>query len=82
MPTDTTTSLVTISTFAMLIGIILMTGSVRGALLLLKDAKKHKKFAKVMRIICAIVQLVAILGSIVIVSVIFSNIQNIGTRFA
>ncbi|MCX6823112.1 MAG: hypothetical protein NTX91_03930 [candidate division SR1 bacterium] len=82
MPTDSTTPLVTISTFAMLIGIILMVGSVWGALLLLKDAKKHKKFAKIIRIIAAVVQLTAILGSILIVSVVFSNIQSVGARFA
>lgn len=82
MPTDSTTPLVTISTFAMLIGIILMVGSVWGALLLLKDAKKHKKFAKIIRIIAAVVQLTAILGSILIVSVVFSNIQSVWARFA
>ena len=82
MPTDPTTPLVTISTFAMLIGIILMIGSVWGAVLLLKDAKKHKKFAKIIRIIAAVVQLTAILGSILIVSVVFSSIQSVGPRFA
>ena len=81
MTADPTTPLVTISTFAMFIGIILMIGSIWGAILLLKDAKKHKKFAKIIRIIAAVVQLTAILGSIAIVGVVFSNIQSVDPRF-
>ncbi len=75
------TPLVTVSTFAALLGIILMAGAIRWAILLRKDAKKHKKFAKVIRMISAIVQLLAIFGSVVITLVIFSNTQSVGARF-
>lgn len=76
----TSAPLVAISTMAVLLGVILMVGSVRWAILLLKDAKKHKKFAKVIRIISAVVQLLAILGSIIITIVVLSSIQSAGAR--
>ncbi len=77
---QTTSTFTTISTLTMLLGIILMAGSIWGAILLFKDAKKHKKFAKIIRIISGIIQLLAIVGSIIIVSLVFSNPQSVWAR--
>jgi hypothetical protein len=72
-----TTPLVAISTSAVLIWLILMAGSIWWAILLLKDAKKHKKFSKIMRMISGIIQLAAIVGSIIITIILFSNVQSV-----
>lgn len=74
----TSTPLVAISTMAVLLGVILMTGSVWWAILLLKDAKKHKKFAKAIRLIAGSIQIASLIGSIVITLILFSKTENIG----
>jgi len=58
-----------------LVTIIFMIGAVWWAILLLKDSSKHKKFAKVIRIIAGAIQLLSIIWSIIIVSIISLNPQ-------
>ncbi|MFA7717862.1 MAG: hypothetical protein WC875_04055 [Candidatus Absconditabacterales bacterium] len=60
-----------------LVSVIFMVGSIWGAILLLKDSIKHKKFAKVIRIIAGVIQLLSILGSIIIISVVYLNPQTV-----
>ena len=71
MPTVATSAALPIGT--QVLSVIFMIGAVRGAILLIKDAMKHKKFAKIIRWISAIVQLASIMGSVLMMLFVFND---------
>ncbi|MFA6256383.1 MAG: hypothetical protein WC606_04330 [Candidatus Absconditabacterales bacterium] len=71
----TTVSIASTAFLLQVVSSIFVIGAIRGGILLLKDSAEHKGFAKVIRIISGIMQLLSIVGSIILVSVVYLNPQ-------
>lgn len=71
----TTVSIASTAFLLQVVSSIFVIGAIRWGILLLKDSAEHKGFAKVIRIISGIMQLLSIVWSIILVSVVYLNPQ-------
>ncbi len=72
----TTTTSVALPIGIQVISIIFMIGAIRGSFLLFKDAKKHTWFAKIIRRITGIIQLLSIIGSIIVIIIAYTSLPT------